>query len=99
MSREVFWKRGQETGNGVRLRYFVIFILRPSTRFFSKPMSFSLNPSSSLIRFSTFAIPGHNETGLRTRLPNKRAFSRLSVVDQGSKTLVVLEVPEVWRTV
>jgi len=43
--------------NGVRLRYFLIFLLRPSTRFFFKSMSFSLNPSSSLMRFSTFAIP------------------------------------------
>jgi len=34
--------------NGVRLRYFLILLLRPSTRFFSNPMSFPLNPSSSL---------------------------------------------------
>jgi hypothetical protein len=34
----------------------------------SNPMSFSLNPSSSLMRLSTFAIPWHNETGSRRKL-------------------------------
>ena len=58
-------KMGSE--NGVRLRYFFIFLLRPSTRFFSNSMSFSLNPSSSRIRLSTFAMPWHNETGSRRK--------------------------------
>src|SRR3989304_6337341 len=53
--------------NGVRLRYFFIFILRPSTRFFSKPMSFSLNPSSSPMRLSTFAMAWQNETESRRK--------------------------------